>query len=487
MATKTFNDICVEYAHQLGKGLPLTPAEMCNAVIMYLNAQITEMQGITTALQTAVTEAESSATEAINKADDVSETVNALPKVPTPTTSDDGKVIGVQSGAYALVEQSGGEAPANMVTTDTDQSIIAQKTFVNNEGTKFLSVIKENYSISIFGDTIGWSNSNNFEYLRANPNIKSDIMVNLPVTNGTLALKSDIPSYTEFSGVVYTQGGGAEISYGNNKINLPIIAGNNVIIDADDINRHIRVGLSKVLVYDKTNVVDFETFKITDNSGNNIIGSCSDIPNSLCVGSRVHGFNIYSKSRPTFNDVQAKLAFLSDIPNLDSYTDTIRIVQGSAGRGIAVHDTTNASPYTKYGYDKIETYGNSNTLQYTLNIPNKNGTIATLDDISSAPSTDSRYYTRVIYHSLDEDTQYVLFSCITDTDMTANTSYQNVIDLLNSLGATTNDTALPCGGKTVSGGILVGVYTDGTNIIVFDTDNATEELNMSAEIKFISK
>lgn len=132
MATKTFKEICVEYAHQLGKGLPLTPAEMCNAVIMYLNAQITEMQGITTALQTAVTEAESSATEAINKADDVSETVNALPKVPTPTTSDNGKVIGVQSGAYALVEQSGGEAPNNMVTTDTIQTISVNKGFKSN-------------------------------------------------------------------------------------------------------------------------------------------------------------------------------------------------------------------------------------------------------------------------------------------------------------------------------------------------------------------
>lgn len=129
MATKSFKEICVEYAHQLGKGLPLTPAEMCNAVIMYLNAQITEMQGITTALQTAVSEAESSATEAINKADDVSETVNALPKVPTPTTSDNGKVIGVQSGVYALVEQSGGEAPANMVTTDTAQTISGNKYF----------------------------------------------------------------------------------------------------------------------------------------------------------------------------------------------------------------------------------------------------------------------------------------------------------------------------------------------------------------------
>lgn len=132
MATKTFKEICVEYAHQLGKGLPITPAEMCNAVIMYLNAQITEMQGITTALQTAVTEAESSATEALNTANGVSETVNALPKVPKPTTSDNGKVIGVQSGVYALVEQSGGEAPSNMVTTDTIQTILANKGFKSN-------------------------------------------------------------------------------------------------------------------------------------------------------------------------------------------------------------------------------------------------------------------------------------------------------------------------------------------------------------------
>lgn len=78
MSTKSFKDICVEYAHQLGKGLPLTPAEMCNAVIMYLNAQITEMQGITTALQTAVSEAESSATEATNTANELSGKVDTL-------------------------------------------------------------------------------------------------------------------------------------------------------------------------------------------------------------------------------------------------------------------------------------------------------------------------------------------------------------------------------------------------------------------------
>lgn len=378
MATKSFNDICVEYAHQLGKGLPLTAPEMCNAVIMYLNSQITEMQGITTALQTAVseaeasateatntanelsekvdtlqtavTEAESNATEALNKADDVSETVNALPKVPKPTTSDNGKLIGVENGVYALVEQSGGEAPDNMVTTDTKQSIYGYKEFVNGIGV-------------ISGSAISMS---------------------------LLIIANDW------------------VKYYNTTINFP-------------------------------------------NKGS----------------------------------TETTFATIDDIPDFDNYIGTMHIVQGTAGSGIAVHDTANTSPYTKYGYDKIETYGNSNALQYTLNIPNKNGTIATLDDIPS--SSDSKYFTRVILHNTDEDTQYILFSCITNTDWTGNTSYANVISMLNAFGATTQDTALPCSGKTVSGGIVVGVYTDGTNIIVFDTDNTTEELTMSFEIKFISK
>lgn len=332
MATKTFNDICVEYAHQLGKGLPLTAPEMCNAVIMYLNAQITEMQGITTALQTAVaeaeasateatntanelsekvdtlqtnvTEAESNATEALNTANDVSETVNALPKVPTPTTSDNGKVIGVQSGAYALVEQSGGEAPANMVTTDTVQTISAKKIFDNDENTGLLIVKKNEKMINIYGDSIGWSNGEIDTYLEFNNNTSVSSTILLPNRAGTLAM-------------------------------------------------------------------------------------------------------------------------LSDIPDLKNYLGNIDLIQGTAGSGIAVHDTVKASPYTKYGYDKIETYGNSNSLQYTLNIPNKNGTIATLDDIGASGS--KKYLHNIIVMS-DENIG-IYFSIITERG----SSYTSLNDMSNDI------------------------------------------------------
>ena len=446
MATKTFNDICVEYAHQLGKGLPLTPAEMCNAVIMYLNAQITEMQGITTALQTAVTEAEASATEAtntanelsgkvdtlqtavteaeasateaLNRANDVSETVNALPKVPKPTTSDNGKVIGVQSGAYALVEQSN-EPPDNMVTTDTPQLITAKKgitaMYYSN---KFIQV--GNYSDENLNDIINGGS------------IDSNVTTEVQITNTSVNLSS-YDSGRPTDGVTLERGSDHTEGF------------------TDYGNYYVSYGLYSIYAT-----------KYTDS-------------NKTRLERYYYGFPFKS----------GMLAVESDIPNLDNYTGTVHIVQGTAGSGIAVHDTANTSPYTKYGYDKIETYGNSNALQYTLNIPNKNGTIATLDDIGSPSET--KYFTRVIFHNTDEDTQYILFSCVTNENLSSNTSYTNVVSLLSELGATTQDTALPCTGKTVTGGIVVGVYTDGTNIIVFDTDNTPEELTMSSEIKFISK
>lgn len=398
MATKSFNDICIEYATQLGKGLPLTPPEMCNAVIMYLNAQITEMQSITTALQTAVAEAEASATEAINKAEDVSETVNALPKVPAPTTSDNGKVIGVQSGVYALVEQSGGE---------------------------------------------------------------------------------DIPSYTEISGVTYEQGEGAEISYGDNKINLPIIAGDNVIIGADDINRHIKISSvipDNVVTYNEDGYV---YLMATGNNADVLTINAEAIHDSTLVlspkylkyiGSNYAMQLVYSHT--TNGDFETILpsksgtiALLDDIPDLDNYTGTVHIVQGTAGSGIAVHDTVKASPYTKYGYDKIETYGNSNSLQYTLNIPNKNGTIATLDDIDS--SSRPKLYLHNVTISADNGKIYA--SAITDFDR----DFGSFSEIYDHIGQNVS-------GYYISGGDyypIVETFIDATELVhVTVVTNGSQEI-----------
>ena len=443
MATKSFNDICVEYAHQLGKGLPLTAPEMCNALVMYLNQQVNDMNQMVQTALNAVAEVQKDLDEgefATVSADNVFNGDNTFTKS-----------IKADGGMESVDDRGDGIEITNekiiFHKIGSDLSLVTGS-FMNNQ-----SVI-------------------------------------LPTRSGTLALQTDIPSYTEFSGVVYTTEEGAEISYGDNKINLPIIAGDNVTIGADSSGSHLKISAANVMTTNtyqsglspKAFRSDTDTapvLQIVNPNNNNVT-----VYELACVyfhreNNDPIDYQIYYPHK------HGTFALTDDIPDLDNYTGTVHIVQGTAGSGIAVHDTANASPYTKYGYDKIETYGNSNTLQYTLNIPNKNGTIATLDDIGS-PS-DSKYFTRVIFHNTDDDTQYIIFSCLTISDYSSYSDYTAVVSMLNYYGASTKETAFPCTGKTTSGGIVVGVYTDGTNIIVFDTDNTTEELTMTCEIKFISK
>lgn len=463
MATKTFKEICVEYAHQLGKGLPLTPAEMCNAVIMYLNTQITEMQGITTALQTAVTEAESSATEATNTANELSgkvdtlqtnvteaeanateainksnsalETVNSLPKVPTPTTTDNGKVIGVQSGAYALVEQSGGEAPNNMVTTDTAQAITGNKTFKgltvfnNTVGISLpvgspnccLTITKENSANTLClteGAISCRDNSNNW-YRLYYPAFASSIDVYLPTASGTLALTGEIDE-------AITNILNSENTWGKkNKFGRGVDVTGQINIHNSDtsIERDGTLIVSGSMVYLQNYKVNEYYYAATLNNAQynvdeNILGS------------------------------------------VDYFIDGIYLTPLTS-------DKTNID--TERGY--------------LLKFPDKGGTIALTSDI---PTPVTKYFTRVIFTDSNTDAQYI-FSCVTNDDLSGNSVYGDVVSLLTELGAINTTSALPCSGKTAAGGVVICVYTDGSAITVFSGDNVTEEIPTSAEINVISR
>lgn len=323
MATKSFKDICIEYATQLGKGLPLTPAEMCNALVMYLNQQVVDMQNM---VQTAL---------------------NAVKGVQDE----------LESGKYATLS--------------------ANNSFSGNNS--FSRTVQANGGITINGKNV--------------------------------ATENDIPSYTEFSGVTYSQEEGAEISYGNNKINLPIIGGDNINIDADSTGTHLQISAENV---------------VTTNTKQNIRG-------------------------------------------------IKRFAQGALTAGVENH-------YAHYDVGAITIVNEGD--YYTLNFPlNKNGTIALTSDI---PVVTPKYFTRVICHDVNNDTQYI-FSCITEGDLSGNNVYGDVVSLLTELGAINFSTMLPCSGKTSAGGVVIGVYTDGSAITVISDDNATEEIPTSAEINIISK
>ena len=419
MTTKTFKDICIEYATQLGKGLPLTPAEMCNAVIMYLNQAISDFE------------------------DEIGD-----PKYIAKLNVNN---VFTQDNTFNL------SADAHIFTVKNRLNLNPGEVYINN--------------------------SNN--------------CVQFQSKSGTLALTSDIPDLSTPASVEYAQVTGATITYSTDnakELVIPIIAGDNVTIDADETNTHIVVGLSKnIPVLGDNNNLELN---LPENYGGYGIG-IRKVNNAQRLVITNSGLFYYLNGNFTAlyrsGDIQQNfsiqlpnksgvIACVDDIPDLDNYAENIDIVNGTTGNGIRVHDTTNTSPYTKYGYDKVETYGNSNTLQYTLNIPNKSGTIARMDDI---PTPVTKYFTRVICNDTNTNTLYI-FSCITEGDLSGNV-YGDVVSLLTELGAINPTSALPCTGQTSTGKAVVGVYTDGSAITVFSGDSSTEEIPTSAEINVISK
>lgn len=425
MATKTFKEICVEYAHQLGKGLPLTPAEMCNAVIMYLNQQVDVMnQFVQTALNAVfdiqqdiseypapenivstnqnqninsiktfngvqefnnginsnngkissvnICASDTGTYDGVNRVeikpdgfisrispagtknillpdkDGQLATVNDIPNVPeipNPTTSDNGKVIGVQSGAYALVEQSGGEAPNNMVTTDTAQTITGKKTYLLDDDI-----------IAQFADDTG----NLVDIGRASITFNSDVSVgsggitkgglyiNYPDKQGTLALISDIPSTDnfvttnteqtitatktfsdikvgsyeltsdgfEYSGanLVRYSASGKEIRYGLSGYNSTVI-GRNVKLNLDFNTSYINCTSNNIILGNSNTAIDIRGTRLTYNGAD--IGSSSGgkLYNHY-ISCTVTGIGITSPLKIYFNFISTSGTVLTDMYDL---------------------------------------------------------------------------------------------------------------------------------------------------------------------------
>lgn len=430
MATKSFKDICVEYAHQLGKGLPLTPVEMCNAVIMYLNQQVDTMnQYVQTALnavkdlQTEIADIDLSDYVTLNTDQTINgektftdsqffnkgltayggkisgstlvasdtgsgtsqsrveilynkisnikngtiysqafQTKNGtialtsdIPDIPEPTTSDNGKVIGVQNGAYALVEHIGGEAPANMVTTNTQQTIIGQKTFQ--------SYIKMHSLYNVYNS-------------------------------------------------VFYEAGTTPTGYTHN---------------VGDPNTDIIIkGKQDHLQYNDNNIAN-----------------------------------------------------TSDIPNLDDYDGNIHIINSAIGNGISVHNTSKTSPHTKYKYNKIEIYSNLFTLQWTLDIPEKSGTIALLSDIKNVNYSS--------FLATDNNSNIaVSFACITTTNLGGEIAYSELNSTICGLGYNDENNVLPASGIINSKNVY-GIWSDGTTIHCLCTDFTQEDLpdNATTTVKSV--
>lgn len=151
------------------------------------------------------------------------------------------------------------------------------------------------------------------------------------------------------------------------------------------------------------NVVNFNEFKIIGSDTYNILGYCANLADTLCIGSKFRQSCIYSLDRPLSIDntqTQHELAYLDDIPTNYVTTNTTQNITAQKyftttdGVGAIIiqngderlfSDGTQLS-YTSPNVSKSVAFNAGGNGTYRLYFPEQNGTISTLNDITTSLS-----------------------------------------------------------------------------------------------------
>ena len=85
-----------------------------------------------------------------------------------------------------------------------------------------------------------WTTYADNKIINKDIDMEGEVVIKFPKKEGTFALTSDIPAYTTVDSVSYDTTNGAIVAYdGANEIHIPLLAGENVTIDASEDNKKI--------------------------------------------------------------------------------------------------------------------------------------------------------------------------------------------------------------------------------------------------------
>lgn len=296
MTIENLKQIAIKYATTKGSRVPLAPDELCNAVVQYFNEFLKITADINT-IQVAVTEEggnivftitgntldgkaftpivitvdhndfvtnqefeefKTSVTEQLN---------NKLNKITSPISNfvlyaniegNDTQIRYTSgpatnsilyrdvTGKTAVVKGVSGQDVANMENiADVEAKIPSTDNFLLKNGVNIINYSKFKIIDEIGSNLIGKANaSNNMSIGSANYalQLNSSIrpIIYTPDFIYNVAYTSDIPEYTNVDSVSYDSINGAIVAYdGANEIHIPLLAGDNVTIDASEDNKKI--------------------------------------------------------------------------------------------------------------------------------------------------------------------------------------------------------------------------------------------------------
>lgn len=189
---------------------------------------------------------------------------------------------------------------------------------------------------------------------------------NFPNKSGTLALTSDIPDipeYTNVDSVSYDSTNGAIVAYdGANEIHIPLLAGENVTIDASEDNKKIVISAA----------------------GGGGAGDVTAAGNNIFTGE--NEFRNYTYDTSYFCFVDTKEDYLTN-----GYTTTIK----NGGFDISYYENGERKYWTTYADNQIINKDIDMEGEVVIKFPKKEGTFALTSDIINEPIYFISFYANV--------------------------------------------------------------------------------------------
>lgn len=228
MTIENLKQIAIKYATTKGSRVPLASDELCNAVVQYMNSFFGVMTDINT-IKVSVTEDSGNIVFTIT-----GNTYDGKPITPIVITVDHNDFVTDQefeefktttnSELSKKLDISGGTINGNLRVIGN----INADTYLS-DGIEVIDVDFSNIRVNVGNAAYG-----------INMIASNRPTVTIGKFTQNIAFKNDIPKYTSVDSVIYDTTNGAIVAYdGANEIHIPLLAGENVTIDASEDNKKI--------------------------------------------------------------------------------------------------------------------------------------------------------------------------------------------------------------------------------------------------------
>ena len=412
MTIENLKQIAIKYATTKGSRVPLAPDELCNAVVQYFNEFLKITADINT-IQVAVTEEGGNIVFTITgntldgkaftpivitvdhndfvtdqEFEEFKTTTNAAIQKNTESinslsfrvedTENDITTIQVQVGQINTrvgnTETDVRNLKNRVNTTETNIAEINSTLYNKLDKITIVSNSNQVYGKSAAGENLMYNleshpnagyilqydsdgniyvNKGSSEYTPANMQNIADVEAKIPDVSN-FATTEDIPSYTDVGSVSYDTTNGAIIAYdGAHEIHIPLLAGENVTIDASEDNKKIVISAA----------------------GGGGAGDVTAAGNNIFTGE--NEFRNYTYDTSYFCFVDTKEDYLTN-----GYTTTIK----NGGFDISYYENGEGKYWTTYADNQIINKDIDMESEVVIKFPKKEGTFALTSDV---PNSDT--------------------------------------------------------------------------------------------------